>query len=190
MWEIVLDSIVPAIILGIFATLISVLLTNKQSSNKDKREKQYALLIEIYNALYNEIKNMDGKFDSDQDKVGTVSYFENNLIVMYKNSYNKLESIKNSLKKIRFAYTIEELSKLDKKIEIIENQCKKLYFTSLLREVRENGNEDKIVIRDEIVFYDDNEDLQEHMRIFIDNTQSLYDDYMLFIENKLRSLIQ
>lgn len=189
MWKIVLDSVVPALILGVFATIISIILTNKISSDKEKKDKQYALLTEIYNVLYEEYKNFDGKFESDWDDVGTANYFTDALIAMYKDSEIKLKAIQTSLKKIRFAYTIEELKVLDNKIEEAENQYKKLYFTALRNKVREMGDEDRIVIRDGLEFIDDEEDFQKYMRVFIDNAQLLYGEYMYLIENKLRSLI-
>ena len=164
-------------------------LTNKFSLNKEKREKQYALLAEIYNVLYEEYKNLDGRLESNWDEIGTSNYFTDALIVMYKDSETKLKSIQKSLRKIRFAYTIEELAVLDSKIEDVENQYKKLYFTALRNKIRDKGDEDKIIIREGIEFYDD-DDLQKYMRVFIDNTQLLYNEYMQFIENKLRSLIQ
>lgn len=189
MWEIVLESIVPALLLGVFATIISVVLTNKFSLKKEKREKQYILLSEIYNVLYEEYKNLDGRMESEWDEVGTTNYFTDALIAVYRDSETKLKSIQKSLQKIRFAYTIEELAVLDSKIEDVENQYKKLYFTALRNKIQDKGDEDKIIIREGIDCYDD-DDFQKYMRIFIDNTQLLYNEYMQFIENKLRSLIQ
>ena len=192
MWEIVLDSVVPAIILGIFATVISIVLTEKFSSNKDKKEKQYILLKEIYGVLFDEYKNLENATspkEENDSETDAVELYTNARISSYNTATMQFEIMQKSLKKIRFVFTENELKDLDCKIKELDKISEKMTISKIYYALQLKENSEDLKFNYNIDELYPLEDFEKVMMDFATKVNSLYDDYTFFVEKKLRSLI-
>ena len=188
MWDIVLEGTIPAAVLGIFAIMISIILTNKITKYNEKVNKKYNFLYDVYKLLINEytaINNENGQHKQIKDVKEMLS---NAQTEVFNRASKTLECIRSSFDNTKFIYTVDEVNIIELKILSVEEIQNKLYFTIFDILSNQQGHVDDIIVSPDFEIYEDR-DIAQHENEFISSVNILKKYYLTQIENKLRKML-